>query len=108
MTDNNRATPFSIKLVDTVIRIELMFEYIREYCRDYITEEQASFTVRTEPEDISFERERSVKEAEQNYSDAYLETLAVDDMGYLFTAKSGTGKSTHTRLWRERFGKRTM
>ena len=24
--------------------------------------------------------------------------VAVDDVGYLFTAKSGTGKSTHTRL----------
>lgn len=94
MTDNNRATPFSIKLADTVIRIEPMFEYIREYCRDYITEEQASFTVRTEPGDIVFERERSAKEAEREGR--------VDGMGYLFTAKSGTGKSTHTRLWRER------
>ena len=64
MTDNNRATPFSIKLADTVIRIEPMFEYIREYCRDYITEEQASFTVRTEPGDIAFERESSAKEAQ--------------------------------------------
>ena len=27
--------------------------------------------------------------------------IAVDGVGYLFTAKSGTGKSTHTRLWRE-------
>lgn len=137
MTDNNRATPFSIKLADTVIRIEPVFEYIREYCRDYITEEQASFTVRTEPGDITFERESSAKEAEREgrvdgiYSDAYLETLAVyrniaermlaydtllfhgsviavDGAGYLFTAKSGTGKSTHTRLWRERFGNRAV
>ncbi len=137
MTDNNRATPFSIKLADTVIRIEPVFEYIREYCRDYITEEQASFTVRTESGDITFERESSAKEAEREgrvdgiYSDAYLETLAVyrniaermlaydtllfhgsviavDGMGYLFTAKSGTGKSTHTRLWRERFGNRAV
>ena len=29
--------------------------------------------------------------------------VAVDGVGYLFTAKSGTGKSTHTRLWREYF-----
>lgn len=32
--------------------------------------------------------------------------VAVDGIGYLFTAKSGTGKSTHTRLWREYFGDR--
>ncbi len=34
--------------------------------------------------------------------------VAVDGVGYLFTAKSGTGKSTHTRLWRERFGPRAV
>ncbi len=67
-----------------------------------------------------------------SFSDAYLETLAVyrkiadhllsydtllfhgsviavDGEGYLFTAKSGgTGKSTHTRLWREYFGERAV
>ena len=32
--------------------------------------------------------------------------LAVDGKGYLFMAPSGTGKSTHARLWRERFGER--
>ena len=34
--------------------------------------------------------------------------VAVDGEGYLFTAKSGTGKSTHTRLWRELFGDRAV
>ena len=65
------------------------------------------------------------------FSDGYLETLAVyrklaaallpdnillfhgscvcvDGEGYLFTAKSGTGKSTHTRLWREMLGSRAV
>jgi hypothetical protein len=32
--------------------------------------------------------------------------LSVDGEGFLFTAKSGTGKSTHTRFWRETFGER--
>ena len=32
--------------------------------------------------------------------------LAMDGQGYLFTALSGTGKSTHSRLWREYFGDR--
>lgn len=30
--------------------------------------------------------------------------LCMGGKAYLFTAPSGTGKSTHTRLWRERFG----
>lgn len=33
-------------------------------------------------------------------------SLALDGNGVLFTAKSGTGKSTHTRFWRETFGDR--
>ena len=33
-------------------------------------------------------------------------SLAIDGRGVLFTAKSGTGKSTHTRNWRHAFGDR--
>lgn len=135
--EENKAIPFHIKLADIGIRIEPMYDYIREYCRDYITEENADFIIRTEDADIAFERERSRREAECegradiNYSDAYLETLAVyrriaeffpqlgiilfhgsviavDGVGYLFTAKSGTGKSTHTALWRKQFGSRAV
>lgn len=32
--------------------------------------------------------------------------LCMDGEAYLFTARSGTGKSTHARLWREAFGPR--
>ena len=34
--------------------------------------------------------------------------IAVDGEVYLFTAPSGTGKSTHTKLWRECFGERAI
>ena len=32
--------------------------------------------------------------------------VMVDGKAYLFTAPSGTGKSTHTRLWLQQFGER--
>ena len=35
-------------------------------------------------------------------------TLVMDGRAYLFTAKCGTGKSTHTRLWRQVFGERVF
>ena len=35
-------------------------------------------------------------------------TVAVDGRAYLFTAKCGTGKSTHTRLWCQAFGERAQ
>ena len=34
--------------------------------------------------------------------------ISVDGQCYLFTAKSGTGKSTHTRLWRQLLGERAV
>ena len=107
----------------------------REYLDD--SPGDLDFSIRTTPSDIAFEREKSRREDEvegipvRQFSDEYLETLAVyrkiaermpaydtflfhgsaiavDGMGYLFTAKSGTGKSTHTRLWRELLGKRAV
>ncbi len=94
------------------------------------------FSVHTDQADIDYEREKSEKEKALTgmvhlSSDPYLETLAiyrqiaeqmpfydtilfhgscvaVDGVGYLFTAKSGTGKSTHTRLWREFLGDRAV
>lgn len=98
-------------------------------------DENVEFTITTTQTDIDYERERSTREDEKegiairHFSDSYLETLsvyrkmaeellnyntllfhgsviAVDGKGYLFTAKSGTGKSTHTKLWREYFGER--
>ena len=42
-----------------------------------------------------------------NVEDVVL-TIAVDGQCYLFTAKSGTGKSTHTALWRRLFGERAV
>ncbi len=94
---------------------------------------KTDFAVSTNQADIEFERDRSAKEtagegsSDPGYSDQYLEKLAVyrkiaekipaydtflfhgsavavDGECYLFTAKSGTGKSTHTRLWRELLG----
>ncbi len=128
---------FRIKLAGQNIAIAARFPYVKEYCRDYLTVEKPAFSVCITAEDIAFEREKSAREdqleghAVRHFSDAYLETLAVyrkiavkllednvllfhgsaisvDGVGYLFTAKSGTGKSTHTRLWRELFGERAV
>lgn len=96
-----------------------------------------SFRVETCQTDIDFEREKvaaaNAALGIQNvqYSDAYLETVAVhrkiaermpffnvvlfhssavavDGAAYMFAALSGTGKSTHARLWRELLGERAV
>ena len=94
-------------------------------------------TVAITPQDIEYEKQKSAEEdaamgiPTRPFKNEYLETLAVyrkicdqmperdtflfhcsavaaDGKAYLFTAPSGTGKSTHTRLWREMFGERAV
>lgn len=117
--------------------MESVYSKVHELCADYRYSGTADFSIRITRKDIEYEgnksRNEDIKEGIpiRNFSDDYLETLAVyrkiadkmidydtvlfhgsviavDGIGYLFTAKSGTGKSTHTRLWRELFGERAV
>ena len=120
-----------------MVKVTSIYDEVHEYCTDYQTDEPADYSVTTTQADIDYEREKSACEDKvegiptRQFSDSYLEELAVyrkiaekmldfdtvlfhgsvvavDGVGYLFTAKSGTGKSTHTRLWREYFGSRAV
>ena len=128
---------FTIRTADLTVNIDSIFASTEDYCREYIVPETAGLSVKVEPGDIAFERIRSARERElehlpkRDYPDAYLEILAVyrkiaekapfydtmlfhcsavavDGEAYLFTAASGTGKSTHVRLWRQLFGDRAV
>ena len=125
------------RIADKVIRISSLYKDVHDYCVDYRSDGKPDFEVITTENDILFEKEKSEKEAliENKkpvfYSDGYLEELAVyrkiaekmidyniilfhssvisvDGQAYAFTAKSGTGKSTHSRLWRELLGERAV
>ena len=120
------------KIADKRIEIISLYEKVHNYCKDYRDEGIPDFTVITTQADIDHERERSVRaDISQEPSDDYLEELAVyrkiaermpmydtfllhgsavavDGMCYLFTARSGTGKSTHTKLWRRMLGSRAV
>ena len=128
---------FTIRLAGRVAGVSAMKETTRDFFRDYLSSEKPEFSVTITEQDIAFEREKSSREdilegrEPRHYTDAYLETIAiqrkmaeklfdfdtllfhgsvvaVDGNAYLFTAKSGTGKSTHTRLWRELLGERAV
>ena len=100
-------------------------------------EGRVDFSVSVTQTDIDFELTKSEREDRKEgipirqFSDEYLETLAVyrkiaermplydimllhgsciavDERAYLFTARSGTGKSTHAMLWREMLGERAV
>lgn len=125
------------KMADKVIEVTSIHEKVHNYCKDYVTDEPVDFSVTITPEDIVYEKQRSDSEYAYeglplpDFSDELLEetavyrkiaekmpefdtvifhgsVIAVDGQGYLFTAKSGTGKSTHTRLWREYLGDKAV
>ena len=125
------------RLAGHTVKIESVFPQVHTLCADYRTDDPPEYVITTTEADIAFERAKSVQEniqegvPVQEYEDSYLETLAVyrkiaqvlvqknvllmhgavvavDGQAYLFTAKSGTGKTTHTRLWLRQFGVRAV
>lgn len=124
-------------LADVPIRMVTVYDEVHQMCEGYRTSLDPVLTVTTTLEEIAQERTASIRQRQQenlapyDFPDAYLETLAVyrkiavsllpkgillmhgsviavDGQGYMFTALSGTGKSTHVRLWRQHFGNRAV
>ena len=121
-------TCFTVSLARVPIRVEALHPSTERFCREYLTDEAPAFTVTMAPADIDAERRHAADGdaaegvSPRTYSDAYLETLALyrklarallaydtavfhgsvvalDGRAFAFTAPSGTGKTTHTRLW---------
>ena len=128
---------FLLKIAEHVAQVHSLFESTPQYFRPYLTDEPAEFSVTVTKENIDFEQADLLEEAHRDgfkprvFTDPFLEraaiqrafaeyllahdiilfhgsAIAVDGEGFLFTAHSGTGKSTHTRLWREVFGSRAV
>ena len=130
-------TEFCVELAGLPIGVRALFPQTEEFCRDYLCRKEPLFTVELSQElldrEQAYNRETAEAEGREPFSVSpiYLEQLAlyrqiaevspdhgvllfhgsavaVDGQVYLFTAKSGTGKSTHARLWRRRFGDRAL
>ena len=126
-----------MEVAGLVAQVQPLFVSTKEYCRDYLTKKAPAFSVTVTPEELIFEQEMLDREADaegikrRKFTGPFLErtaiqrkvadrlllentlmlhgsTVAVDGKAYLFTAPCGTGKSTHTRLWREIFGERAV
>lgn len=118
---------FNIELCGVVIEICHQYGYIEKICRDYITKKIALFSVYASDEQIEaemtltegqFSKEicestclhREIVKGLVKYGVILIHSavIAVDGEAYVFLAKSGVGKSTHIRLWREVFGERAI
>ena len=127
---------FLIGLAKKTVEVKALYSSTKDFCRGYLIENAIpDISVTVTPPDIAYERRRSAEEraleglSPHEFPAEYLETLAlyrkiaealvphgiilfhgsslsVDGKGLIFTAKSGTGKSTHTRIWRRVYGER--
>lgn len=134
----NNAVVFRMRVAELTFSVTCSFASTREYCRDYLVGEDqpADEVICILPEHIDQERKlllskkqpgqqleastpqalevlylcRSIARILPRYDRVLFHgsSLAIDGRGVLFTAKSGTGKSTHTRLWRQVFGQRVQ
>lgn len=123
------------RMADLNIEIDSIYKYVHLFCSDYRFAGLPTLTVHTAQNDIEMERKLSAREDERSgrkqieYPDYYLESvaayrqiaellpaydgfvfhgsaIAVARKGYIFTAKSGMGKSTHTGLWLRMLGRK--
>lgn len=111
---------FTVILADIPIKVNCLYGSTYSFCKEYLSDKNFCYEITINEKDIDNERKLS----NHVVSDNYLETLAlyrkiaellidedvilfhssaieVDGNAYLFAAPSGTGKSTHTKLWRE-------
>ena len=118
---------FTAELAGVPVEIHCEYPENRAFLRDYWTDRPPQAAVAPGPEDREEMRQALVRqEGAQDFAPWFLENnalhwrlterlteygvllvhgsaVALDGAAYLFTARSGTGKSTHTRLWRTRF-----
>lgn len=115
---------------DLPISVAHQYSYLEKYASDYIYENKSEIELSIETKDIEKEKKLFSQfypnKDPSVFSDDYCEFIALqrklseifplhnrllfhgsalsfDGNGILFTAKSGTGKSTHAKLWREAF-----
>ena len=124
---------FKIKLAGMVIDVGVNYPSTKDFCREYLSDEPVDISVSVDISDIIAEEVKSATEEKKDvkFSPQYLETLALyrkiakelssfgiilfhgsalsmDGKAYIFTAKSGTGKSTHASIWSRVFGDRVV
>lgn len=109
---------FVICLAELNIAIENKYDYIKAMCRDYITDNKANFCVFASDEEIQAENKgtgvdkgyleslaiyRKIAEKVLEYNGFLMHgaVVEVNKCGVAFLARSGVGKSTHTKLWKE-------
>ena len=112
---------FCVSLAGHTIAIDSLYSEVYTLCEDYMSKSDPEMRITVCDNDIEHEYEITGRDKTSN-ANSYMETLvvyrkiseaildydiflmhgavvAVDNAAYMFTAKSGTGKTTHMKKW---------
>ena len=119
---------FVLQMAEMNFQINNRFEYLKKQCEEYRGKaDHVDFKINVSPEEIEEEKRKT----QHVFSEGYLESICayrqicteilskdaflmhaavveVDEEAYAFCAKSGTGKTTHVRLWKRMLGDRLI
>ena len=114
---------FKIKIADIVLEINAFNETTKEYCKKFLTDEEAKYIITMSKEDLINEATNSsdgkvyvneeISALYRKIADLFVEegiivfhgsSFMVNNNGYIITARSGVGKSTHSRLLKQLLG----
>ena len=111
---------FKIKIANKVLDINAFNETTKKYCRNFLSEEKEDYVITMTEEDLKNESSNSIdgkvyvneeisalyrKIANLFVEDGILvfhgSSFKVNNCGFIVTARSGVGKSTHVNLLKE-------
>lgn len=130
--DMSETVDFTVKIAEIPLRIRCSHPDERRYFRKFLCEDAPLFEIAPGEAELAAMRSSLAEEhggaepgpflvennaihrllaerfAERGVLLVHGSCLSMDGEAYLFMAPSGTGKSTHARLWREAFGDRVV
>ena len=114
---------FKIKIADIVLEINAFNETTKRYCGDFLSDEAPQYTITLTEEDLKNEVAESnnghvyvneeISALYRKIADLLIEndiivfhgsSFKVKDNGFIVTARSGVGKSTHVKLLNQYLG----
>ncbi len=117
---------FNVKIADLKIEIEHKYDFLQKFCNDYKIDTADNFDIAVKSTDQEIAKEhaavptadvalceslciyRAIAELLPDFDRFVFHGAAIEYKGeaYIFTAPSGTGKTTHINLWKKNLGNR--
>ena len=115
---------FRIKIANIVLEVNAFYEFTKEYCKDFLNDEEPNYVITLTKEDLINESNENkdgkvyvseeISALYRKIADIFVDenvlvvhgsSFKVGNNAFIVTAHSGVGKSTHVNLLKEYLGK---